>query len=227
MKLLRALRKFLYDPIRYGWRDYAAYEYWDARHRKYGMDIRGSGNEGENIIENRVHYIEDKEQLDKLCRAIGLNLGGKRVLDVGCGNGEYTRYCWSSLVFSYLGIDISDALFPDLREWAMQHDSEQFQFTRQDCTILGGLDCYPKFDVVLAISVVEHFTTRVRLAAAMVNMRNALAPHGVVIVGPVYEKAKLRLFYHHPWRESDVKAIFDVIGRVPFRGGTLLALRAK
>ena len=222
MSLTRAIRKVLIDPFRYGITAYDAERFWRDRHTKYGLALRGSGNEAWSEADNKRQNDEDRVRLLGLLRVCGRPLGSGSVLEVGCGCGVYADACQDAGVPSYIGVDITDALFPSLTQ-----AHPEFRFVKRDCTKPGGLDLGARFDVVLAISVIEHITARPKLDAALANMRRVLADGGLLFVGPVSDAGGLRLFYHRVWREKDVLAGFDLCGRVSFRGGQLLALRAQ
>jgi SAM-dependent methyltransferase len=142
-------------------------------------------------------------------------------MDIGCGTGVYTALCRVEGVRAYVGVDITDVLFPHL-----VGEFPAYEFLRRDVTSdhLEGA-----FDVVLMIDVVEHIVTEQQLDAAMQNVRRCLAPGGTFVLAfPSPGHWPTRLFYVRRWREADITRLFEgyVIGRPqPFRDGSILALR--
>jgi len=218
MILTRAIRKVLIDPFRYGFRDYDAERYWRDRYGKHRLALSGSGNEALTESENLTQYEEDKARIRALLLSAGVRLSpATRVLDVGCGNGQYTEMCRQAGVRSYEGVDITDSLFDSL---GRQYPG--YAFRKGDCT---GPRLGHGFDCVLMIDVIEHIVNREKLLAAMANARAALTPGGVFVVGPALRDSRKRMFYLHEWTETDIAAGFDVVARCPFKAGEMLALR--
>lgn len=200
---------------------YDAERYWHDRLDRHGLSLRGPGREGRSEAENAADYREAAERFRKFCREEGLELRGAAVMDIGCGTGVYAALCRDEGVRAYLGVDITDVLFPRLRQ-----EFPTYEFLRRDVTSdpLSGA-----FDVVLMIDVVEHIVTEQQLAVAMQNVRRCLATGGAFVLAfPLPDRWPRRLFYVRRWRETDITRLFDdyAIGRSQlFRDGSILALR--
>ena len=222
MNLARAFRKVVIDPFRYGFIGYDAERYWHDRYEKYRFALCGSGNEALGEYENEAQYRKDTLRLGVLAGEAGVDWLTARVLDIGCGNGQYVKFCHQYGVKNYVGLDITDTLMPYLKRVY-----PDYAFVVGDCT--GGDLAWSGFraDVVLMIDVIEHIVSRKKLTQAMDNARAALAPGGVFIVGPVLADSRKRLFYLHNWTAEDIMPGFEVKNRMPFKDGTLLALVAK
>ena len=74
------------------------------------MDPRGVGNRTLTSEENRAEYDKAAGVFLDLCLREGVDFAGCNVLDIGCGNGFYTRLLQQQGVRSYTGIDITDVL---------------------------------------------------------------------------------------------------------------------
>ncbi len=159
--------------------------------------------------------------METLLRREAGDLAEARVLEIGCGTGYFTSLLEDLGVRSYAGCDVTDVLFPDLRA-RFPH----FRFQQKDVTSepLNGL-----WDVVLMIDVLEHIVDEQRLSRALENVRRAVRPSGLLLLGPVTDSAsnRRRLFYVRLWSSADVRPVFrdDEVSSVSFVGGSLLTIR--
>lgn len=211
-------------PFRYGWRGgYDAARYWRDRFVRHGAaSLRSVGHESLSESENAAMYDNARDELLSACRREGINLAEARVLDIGCGNGFFTRVFSSAGVASYTGVDITDVFFPELRK---RHP--QFTFVKGDVT--AGLP-EGSFDVIVMIDVIEHIVSRERLNAAMNHVRAALSPGGVFFVSPIMARARRHLFYVHFWSREDVMRSFrsdEFVEQFPFRSSSMMCIRRK
>ena len=217
----RAFHKLFIAPIKYRGRSgYDAGRYWQDRFAKHGLAMKGVGDEGLSEEENEKMYRKAAQDLLDLCRREGIDLQTASVLEIGCGNGFYTRLFAEQGVQRYVGVDITDIFFPELGK---RHPN--YQFIRKDITTdkLDG-----KFNLIIMIDVIEHITHRANLHAAFENVKNHLADGGVFMVAPVAEKGKRSLFYVRFWSLEDIVsnfAGFDVREPVSFRYNRILPIR--
>ena len=113
----RALYKTIIGPLKYGeGNDYDAHKYWHDRFSKYGLSIKGAGDEGLSVQENEKMYAEAGKVFTDLCRKEGVDFQNVSVLEIGSGTGFYTQIFHDLGVKNYVGIDITDVLFPELRK---------------------------------------------------------------------------------------------------------------
>ena len=152
---------------------------------------------------------------------MGLDLGRVRVLDIGCGNGFYAGLFKDAGVVDYTGVDVTDVLFPRLRE-----AYPGFRFIRKDITSegMGG----ERFDLVLMIDVIEHIVTSEKLNGALENVKGCLKEGGVFMVSPVFKSDRRLLFNVKEWARADIEPMFqgyavDVVSG--FRGADMLVVR--
>lgn len=183
----RALYKTIIGPLKYGeGNDYDAARYWRDRFSKYGQSLSGAGDEGQSEEENEKMYAEAAKVFTDLCRKEGVDFQSVSILEIGCGTGFYTQLLHNLGVKSYVGVDITDVLFPELRK-----KFPQFRFVRKDITSDKIEDM---FDLIVMIDVIEHIVKESKLSFAMENVKNCLLANGNFIVSPIMDLSKRHLF---------------------------------
>jgi SAM-dependent methyltransferase len=104
-------------------------------------------------------------------------LEGRRLLDVGCGNGSYTTELAAGFIEAY-GIEIeTDRLGEFRRVLADRVDASRFHLAEMSAESLDFPDGY--FDVVTAIEVIEHI---VDLPTAVREVHRVLRPGGAFLI---------------------------------------------
>jgi len=219
-KSLVRINKIVYYPLKYKQgKGYDAEAYWRDRLRKYGMGFRGVGNEGLDEERNRIEYERSIRDFQLALLQAGIDLEGKRVLEIGVGNGFYTEFCAKDADF-YCAVDITDVLFPEL--------SKRFPHVTFVKADVRNLRLEWEFDVILMIEVLQHIVNEKDLASAMVSIKYCLAKGGTLIIGPVQKKGKKHLFNVHFWGLDSIARYFEgyrIDEYLPFRGGSLLFIR--
>lgn len=201
---------------------YDATRYWSDRFARYGTSLKGVGDEGLSERHNQAMYEKAASAFLDLCRHEGIDISGARVLEIGCGNGFYTGLLKGQGATHYLGLDITETLFPVLAE-----RYPGFQFIRRDITVdtLEG-----EFDLILMIDVIEHIVNEEKLAFAMSNVQRCLADNGRSMVASVAAQGRHSLFYVRFWTVEDIKRRLSacMFGEPkPFRDGSLLIARKR
>lgn len=217
--LARAWQKLIVGPMRYRrGGDYAAAEYWRERLGKHAHSLRGPGHEGLSEKENARMYSMAVTTLREACSVHGVHLATATVLDAGCGGGVFTRACKEWGVREYVGLDVTDVLFPVLRAAFPGYQFVQADFTTDP---LPG-----KFDLVLALDVLDHVVDRTRFEAALANLAGAVKEGGTLFVAlPMAEGSPKPLYYLRLWSLQDIVAGLSglqIEGPVPWRDGSLL-----
>lgn len=136
-----------------------------------------------------------------------LQPGGRRVLDVGCGNGS-TVGEFLAKGCEVAGIDLSSKGIALARQ---SHPAARFEIFPADDHILENLQCEP-FDIVISTEVVEHLYDPHAFARGCYN---ALRPGGRFVVSTPYHGylknlalAALNKFDTHAnplWRGGHIK----------------------
>ena len=198
----RVIYKTIIGPIKYRKKDdYDAERYWKDRFSKYGLSLKGSGNEGLSEKENKKRYLDLAEILTKIFTEESINFKSANILDIGCGTGFFTEMFYDLKAKKYIGIDITSVLFPRLRE-----KYSEYVFLKMDIT---SDNIEGKYDLILMIDVIEHIVNESKLISAMENVKRSLNKEGVFIVAPLWKKNKKRLFYLKSWASSDLKQQFS------------------
>jgi SAM-dependent methyltransferase len=143
-------------------RDAASIDHWEAEAERYR----------DHVGATRTVYHEGRlATADRLLERAALPAGA-RVIDFGCGDGEYTRRL-AERGYSMLGMDPVDGMIAIAREIEPPLD-----------LILGGAaelaDAGPA-DAVLALNVLAYMTDA-ELDAFWANLRTVLSPGGVFLV---------------------------------------------
>jgi 2-polyprenyl-3-methyl-5-hydroxy-6-metoxy-1,4-benzoquinol methylase len=196
----RVLYKLTVGRIKYGrGDDYDAGRYWADRFSKYGRSLRGAGDESLSEDDNIRLYAESSEVFLNLCLREGISFKDLRVLEIGCGTGFYTKILYRQGVMNYTGVDITDVLFPMLREMF-----PRYNFIKRDITVdkIDG-----EFDLVVMIDVIQHIVNNSKFAFALRNIDNSLVSNGILVLSPITDKNRKRFFYLRTWSLGDIKKV--------------------
>jgi SAM-dependent methyltransferase len=201
---LLVFRKLFIYPFRYRKGEgYQAARYWDERLKKYGTGLKGVGEEGRSEADNQKRYERVCGVFREVCKSVMQQPASVRVLEIGCGTGRMTRVLYDLGVQQYRGIDITDALFPELER--AFHD-RAYTFHRADLTrdFIEG-----SYDVVVIIDVIEHIVEDERFRFGMENLKRVLVPGGRLIIAPLVAQNKKIQFYERHWSKADLEAHFE------------------
>ena len=185
----RRISSFL-QPYKY-WapNGYRAEKYWTDRLSKYGFYLRGVANAGLSHTENAWMYLRAKEVFLRLCRQEGVDFKKAQILDIGCGTGFYAKTFLENGGKQYLGIDITDVLFNQLRQ-----KFPEFQFRKLDISI-QELNGNLQFDLIVMIDVTQHIKNDDMFSFAMQNIRSNLSEGGILIVTSQLSEKTRHSFY--------------------------------
>ena len=166
---------------------YRAERFWKRRHLRYKFDMRGVGNCGLTHAENVDDYRRATEVFLEHCQLHNVDFKRARMLDIGCGTGHYADVFRQAGGIRYVGIDITDALFADLRQ---RHPD--FAFRKLDVTQdpVDGI-----YDLVIMIDVTQHITDEKRFAKTLQHVKACMAPQGLFIVTSWLDESARRSFY--------------------------------
>jgi len=177
-----------FDPLRY-WAPggYRASRYWADRLFRFRFDLQGVGNAALSSGENERMYRRAGEVFLSLCRTLKIEFSRTEMLDIGCGTGYYAGIFREQGGKSYLGVDVADVLFPELRR-----RFPGFSFLKLDVAAeaLSGT-----FGLIAMIDVTQHITSPKGFSFALRNVREHLAPGGTFTVTSWLDGRARRSFY--------------------------------
>lgn len=192
------LKIFVY-PYKYKKRegDYDAERYWNDRFVKYGLDIKGPGDEGDSDRNNLLRYERIKFVLDTILKRYITNFSNLNVLEIGTGTGIITNALKELGVVDYVGVDITSVLFEDLQNRFMNYKFLKLDITTES---ING-----KFDLIVIIDVIEHIVVGDKFKFAMTNLKNSLAKDGMIVIAPIVTKNYITQFYERHWTINNLK----------------------
>ena len=202
---------------------YKAERYWADRHLQYGFDLRGPGNRSLSRHENEKMYRQAAKVFLRLCRREQLDFSRVRILDVGCGTGYYAQVLLDNGATQYLGIDIVDILFDELKSRFPTFEFKRLDVCREQLNGTYGL--------IAMIDVTQHITRKGKFNFAMRNIREHLAEGGVLIFTSYLAPQKERInFYEVKRTIKDYKRHFpDFVFNepIPVRDKFIFSIRAR
>jgi len=213
--------KIFVIPFKYSKnKHFNASAYWQDRLSKYGFSLKGAGDEGLSEKDNKKMYEEASRTFMNFCRKEGIDFKNSNVLEIGVGSGFYTQLLSDSEVKSYVGIDITDVLFPNLKK-----RFPKFKFVKKDVTA-DKID--NKFDFIIMIDVIEHIVEEAKLSFAMENVKDSIEEKGIFIVSPIRKTRKKILFHDKSWDITKFKELFSgyiFSELIPFRNDSIVVIK--
>jgi 2-polyprenyl-3-methyl-5-hydroxy-6-metoxy-1,4-benzoquinol methylase len=136
-----------------------SHQYWVKRHQENAGDWKAVGFKGGASAVNKAFYDCRFKALKGVLSRRHIDLSDKRVLDVGCGLGDFSRY-YSTCGAKVSGIDIS----PDAVKFCKAQDIGDFEE--------GGVSAVSEkfqhpFDLIHCFDVLYHVTAHEEWQAAL------------------------------------------------------------
>ncbi|HLK70539.1 MAG TPA: class I SAM-dependent methyltransferase [Steroidobacteraceae bacterium] len=152
--------------------------YWEGRARRFAMQGEGLAavcSYGMPEFYNRMIQWTQRRALSPWLSVAP----GARVLDIGCGVGRWSRWL-AARGADVTGIDVSPTMIAEAQRRAHQAGlSARCQFAVQD---LAQLDAGGPYELVLAVTVLQHVLDEQRLRAGLARMVHHLAPRGRMLL---------------------------------------------
>lgn len=157
---------------------YRPAEYWEARARRFAVEGDGLAavcSYGMPGFYNRLIHFCQRRALEPWLQAVA----GKRVLDVGCGVGRWSRLL-ASRGAEVTGVDLSPTMIAQAaRRAAAGGLGERCRFIVQDS---AALTVDGSFDTILCVTVLQHILDHDALRSALRRMARHLAPEGRLVI---------------------------------------------
>lgn len=211
---LLVLRKLFIQPFTYRkGNEYDVERYWSDRFKKYGLSLRGPGDEGLSEKANEDLYKKDSESFLTCIGSEIPAMKNSRVLEIGCGNGFYTQMLHELGINDVTCIDITDVLFPEFKI-----RFPNYRFIKTDIT---QEEIHGDFDYILFMDVLEHIVVPEKFGFCIKNIERHLAPNGRLILTPIYQETEKVSFYVCKWSLADIECQMNhnlnVLKRIPHR----------
>jgi SAM-dependent methyltransferase len=127
-------------------------------------------------IEKAIHFYRETVEFPSFFNALG-PVHGKRVLDVGCGDGVYARKVAQKGAKVVVGTD-SSAEMIRLAEAAEKEEPLGIRYLVHDLAAMPSLGA---FDVVVAVNVLHYADDRAALESMCRRLAAQLAPGGQLL----------------------------------------------
>lgn len=132
---------------------------------------------------NRIALLEDKwdhnQRYSKLLLK-EIETGVEKVLDIGCGTGEFTKKA-ASKAKQVVGIDIAPQMIIEAQK---RHPAENIEYLLQD---FDSMDEKVQYDCIVSIATFHHLA----LDTALSKINRILKPGGALVVLDLYERRGL------------------------------------
>ena len=200
---------------------YDAEAYWSRRHSRLQGGFRSVGNQGLTEELNAHQYKRAVHSLLGLLLDVGIDPKGKRVLDIGCGNGFWAGVFQRVGVAAYCGIDVTDVLFDKLRPLY-----PDFVFRKNR---VFELDPEDEYDLIVMIDVTQHITDQDEFKETLEAAKRRLSRRGVIAVTTWDEDSRSDVQYEVKRRIEDYERALTPLVRTelrPFRDKYITAFSA-
>ncbi len=172
---------------------YDAENFWKKRFASVGLNIRGPGNWSLSTEENEKMYSEAANVFLGLCDQENVDLKKSRVLEIGTGNGFYANLLHEIRVKDYVGIDITDVLFDEIKDALPEANLHLMKLDIAESLPPG------KFDLVIMIDVTQHIVDDDAFSNGMQNIRRCLVPGGFLFITSLLEDLG-QITFHQRYR---------------------------
>lgn len=164
-------------------------EYWERRIRAH-PDLQATGHHKFGPDYNRWMYQTQLDCLNELIVKWGVQVAGKRVLDIGTGTGFFLNYFQGRGAAAVTGIDITRASIEYLRE---KFPDAQLLVADISAELIPIEE---DFDVIAAMGVLYHIVEEVRFERALRNIFRCLKPGGHLFLTDSLDRSRVPAARH-------------------------------
>jgi 2-polyprenyl-3-methyl-5-hydroxy-6-metoxy-1,4-benzoquinol methylase len=168
--------------------DFDAHDYWRKRHARFRTDKRAVGLvTGTPRLVEELYAARHRALQAEIARH-RVDLNGKTVLDVGCGQGDFARY-YASRGASVTGIDVSE----DAVEYCRQTAEGTF-LVGDARSVLTTLQT--SFDLIHCFDVLYHIVDDEEWFGTLKSMAAHSTPHARWILAEFWTDSRQRMAEH-------------------------------
>ena len=175
-------------------------EYWEDR----AKNIKEHNGEEFYTITEIPFYVYRRERILNVLDKVDLK--GKRILDLGCGDGYYSIYL-NKRGADVVGVDLSSNMVKLAKKNAKKNGLE-IPFYEIDGNKLNFSDEY--FDMVLTVVVLQHVIGEFELNKLIKEVRRVLTKCGIVII---FEAISKRQGTSNTWTSRHPEEYIEIFKR--------------
>jgi SAM-dependent methyltransferase len=161
--------------------EYTPKSYFERR-LSIWKDLRGTGHRRFSLAYNQAMYQAAADRLQQVLQHAGIDLAGRRVLDLGAGLGYFVQ--------KYLDWGAGAVTAVDITQVSVDHLHQVFP--DQEVVLADIADpqlALPQhYDLVAAISMIFHITDDVQFRQALHNMCACVRPGGALLIVDAFTK---------------------------------------
>lgn len=172
---------------------YEPEKYWQERLSR-DFSLVGAGNLSAGIGYNQWLYKARTRALTKLLKRTEINARGKRVLDIGVGNGFYVDYWKKKGAKSITGIDITEKSVSTLTTKYPEYDFIKADISSEELILKGT------FDIITAFDVLFHIIDEDKFEQAISNIRRLSHHQTKVLITDSFLKSPHPARFHENYR---------------------------
>lgn len=168
---------------------YEPEKYWEERLSK-NFTLSGVGFWGLGVAYNCWLYKSRIRSLSKLLKENKINIRGKRVLELGVGNGFYVEYWKKQGASSVVGLDITEKSISSLKTKYPQYEFIKADISSKELSINGTFDLITAFDVLFHIIEEENFKQTIE------NIRTLASPETKILITDSFLRGDSNIGFH-------------------------------
>jgi len=171
-------------------------DYWESRLEK-GRGLAATGHRAFDESYNQWLYRAQRDALDDALASHEIEVSGRRVLDVGSGNGFWLEVLAERGPRHLAALELTSVGAARLRERFPQVEVRQADISDPD---IAPVD---PFELITAMSVLFHVVDDAAFERALQNLAAWVAPGGWLVVSGVFRKRRLPAAAHVRFRALD------------------------
>jgi SAM-dependent methyltransferase len=164
-------------------------QYWDQR-LAANLNLRGTGHRAFDMEYNRWLYQAQLDCLELAISRNGVDIRGRRVLDVGSGTGFFVECFQQHEAAELYGVDISETSTRYLQDTFPSGFFATYDISDADFPFEGT------FELISVISVLYHIVDDDRFHSALQNICQRLSAGGYLLLSDTFRTPRLPTAKH-------------------------------